>query len=261
MVDWIGSFVGDNSHTYLRVKDLIVEQGKLIGIGHLNDHDGENMWAPGEMFVFGMDLNGNLDWSRQLVGQYSDEAQGLVPRSGPSGFAAMGWSTSFDATPKAHWMITGDIGGNFCDSVPLLPHQFQHFLTPQLRNLLNFSPVSPIVSVLDPQLYVIDSVIGDSMLCSGPVHSADASGADFGFEIVGNPVLDELVVELEMKVNDEVRIMVWSMEGKEVALVEQRKFGRGVHRIYWDAGQLAQGMYLLRVEAKGRSLAKRFVKS
>jgi len=41
--------------------------------------------------------------------------------------------------------------------------------------------------------------------------------------------------------------------GREVGVVADGYYGAGMHRLAWDAGGLPSGVYLVRLEASGRT--------
>lgn len=66
-----------------------------------------------------------------------------------------------------------------------------------------------------------------------------------------NPFNGIVSFRLELSVENEVTVEVHDIRGRHVATVHSGPLPAGTHRIAWDPGALASGIYLLRVRAPG----------
>jgi len=69
-----------------------------------------------------------------------------------------------------------------------------------------------------------------------------------GFKAWPNPVADELVVEFEVRnATGNCQVGLWSMDGKPLKAIRENA-RQGLNQIRMDMGDLAPGMYLLRLQ-------------
>lgn len=74
-----------------------------------------------------------------------------------------------------------------------------------------------------------------------------------------NPVRGETTVDFVLPAATNVRLAIYDLLGREVAVLVNAHLGAGSHRVTVDAGPLAAGVYLYRLEAGSFAAARRFV--
>ena len=81
-----------------------------------------------------------------------------------------------------------------------------------------------------------------------------------GFELqqnYPNPFNPGTTIEFTLPNADFVTLKVYNVVGQEIATLVSGKLPAGIHRYTWNAGNLASGVYLYRVEAGGYSLVRK----
>jgi hypothetical protein len=66
-----------------------------------------------------------------------------------------------------------------------------------------------------------------------------------------NPVQDRATFRLDLPEAADVRLEVFDLLGRRVAVVEDRSLSTGTHRIPWTTNQLSSGTYFLRGRISG----------
>jgi hypothetical protein len=77
--------------------------------------------------------------------------------------------------------------------------------------------------------------------------------------VAPNPVTSVAGVTLSLVLPSPVRLAVYDVIGREVALLHEGLLSAGTHRFPWVPGALAPGLYLVRVEADGHAVSRRVV--
>jgi hypothetical protein len=70
------------------------------------------------------------------------------------------------------------------------------------------------------------------------------------FHAYPNPFLSSTKVSYTLPQPDFVRLKVYDISGRQVALLVHGKQGRGYHTVHWNSGSLSAGIYI--IELKGR---------
>jgi hypothetical protein len=73
------------------------------------------------------------------------------------------------------------------------------------------------------------------------------------FQNYPNPFNPETVVRYQLPVTSEVRLAVYDVLGREVAVLVNRKMGAGVHEVSFDASGFPSGVYYCRLTGGSRS--------
>ncbi len=74
-----------------------------------------------------------------------------------------------------------------------------------------------------------------------------------------NPFADKAVLRYGVPQSGHVRLVVYDLLGREVRRVVDREQGAGYHRVTFEGSDLASGVYVLRLEAGGRTETQRMV--
>lgn len=75
-----------------------------------------------------------------------------------------------------------------------------------------------------------------------------------------NPFAGRTTIEYTLDEGADVRLAVYDLLGRRVALLADGQQQAGFHRIEWDGGRLASGMYLVRLTADGRQFTHKLVR-
>jgi len=71
-----------------------------------------------------------------------------------------------------------------------------------------------------------------------------------------NPFNPVTTIRYDLPQNDYVRLAVYDILGREVALLVNSEVAAGVHAAHFDATNLGSGVYIYRLDAAGKSLIK-----
>ncbi|MBU0518878.1 T9SS type A sorting domain-containing protein [bacterium] len=74
-----------------------------------------------------------------------------------------------------------------------------------------------------------------------------------------NPFNPSTTIQFSLEQVSEVSMKVFNLLGEEVATVASGTYGTGQHTVNFDASNLSSGMYIYKLEAGGRSLAKKMM--
>lgn len=74
-----------------------------------------------------------------------------------------------------------------------------------------------------------------------------------------NPFNSQTMIEFSIPMTEYVTLKVYNMLGREVATLVSDNFSAGNHQVKWNAGNLASGVYLYRIEAGTYTATKRLV--
>ena len=85
---------------------------------------------------------------------------------------------------------------------------------------------------------------------------AETEGAS-RLEVYPNPASGEATVALTLEVASEVRVVVYDVLGRRVALLHDGPLGAGEHALAFESARLPAGVYLVRAEGSGFGEARR----
>jgi hypothetical protein len=71
-----------------------------------------------------------------------------------------------------------------------------------------------------------------------------------------NPFNPSTVIRYELSVSGNVRLAVYDILGREVAVLAEGTNAAGSHQVRFDASNLASGLYVYRLEAGGQVFTK-----
>ena len=94
----------------------------------------------------------------------------------------------------------------------------------------------------------------------GGVASEEAASGPTELELAApypNPTRGAAVVQVGVPVAGPVRVAVYDVRGREVAVLVNGDRPAGWHPVRWDAGGLAAGVYVVRAQAGGRQVTQR----
>jgi len=102
-----------------------------------------------------------------------------------------------------------------------------------------------------------------TLLASGPGTSVDEGSGDVsGFRLwqnFPNPFNPSTTFSYDIEQAGMVRLRVFDLSGRLVATLVDGKVEAGAHRVTWNPGQLASGLYVYRLEYEGRIRSGRAV--
>ncbi|MHB2156403.1 T9SS type A sorting domain-containing protein [Calditrichota bacterium GD2] len=64
-----------------------------------------------------------------------------------------------------------------------------------------------------------------------------------------NPFNPETTIWFSLSKNSDVTLKIYSLLGEEIETVVEGKYPAGSHEVTWNAGNLASGVYLYRLQA------------
>jgi hypothetical protein len=71
-----------------------------------------------------------------------------------------------------------------------------------------------------------------------------------------NPFNPSTVITYRVSGDQHVRLSVYDVTGREIAVLVDRQQAPGEYQVNWDAGQLSSGIYIYRLEAGGQTLTR-----
>lgn len=71
-----------------------------------------------------------------------------------------------------------------------------------------------------------------------------------------NPFSQTTTIQFEVKRRSQIRVKVFDLTGKEIALLKEGMLGKGIHEVVWDAADMPNGAYFYRLEAGEASQAR-----
>jgi hypothetical protein len=74
------------------------------------------------------------------------------------------------------------------------------------------------------------------------------------FDNYPNPFNPTTEIRFELAEQTQVRLAIYDMTGREVAVLVSESRSAGVHRVSWNAGNASSGVYLYRLTANGQNL-------
>ena len=74
-----------------------------------------------------------------------------------------------------------------------------------------------------------------------------------------NPFNPSTVIRYQLPVNSEVRLAVYDMLGREVAVLVNGTMSSGVHEVTFDASSLSSGIYLYRLTTRDQTISKKMM--
>lgn len=75
-----------------------------------------------------------------------------------------------------------------------------------------------------------------------------------------NPVKEELNIELTISTSENVRIEIFQINGVKVFQKDFTQITAGKHMLLWEAGDVSNGMYFLRIKTDSEILAQKILK-
>lgn len=93
-----------------------------------------------------------------------------------------------------------------------------------------------------------------------PLTGLEAPAPLIQLEISANPFQDQFQAQYQTRQLDDIRVSVWDMQGKEIAVLSHGPHMPGVHAIEWDARSFPAGIYTLRIRGKQGSVMQKLVK-
>ena len=75
--------------------------------------------------------------------------------------------------------------------------------------------------------------------------------------VMPNPVHGWAQVTLRLVEASRVRVAVYDVLGREVAVLAEGRLAAGTHTLPWETGPLPGGVYIARAEAEGASVSRR----
>ena len=73
----------------------------------------------------------------------------------------------------------------------------------------------------------------------------------------GNPVVSAATVRVSLPAAARIRVTVYDVLGRAVAVLADGEQAAGVHDVAFDAGRLAPGVYVVRLEAGREAVVRR----
>jgi hypothetical protein len=81
-----------------------------------------------------------------------------------------------------------------------------------------------------------------------------------GVNVYPNPVSDNATVNFSIEEQSDVALFVTDAQGRMVQTIQQTAMmNQGTHRVEWNAGTLASGIYFLNVNVNGRNNVQRII--
>ncbi len=74
-----------------------------------------------------------------------------------------------------------------------------------------------------------------------------------------NPFNPATTIEFQLPVAEKVSLKIYNMLGQEVASLLNKKLEAGVHKVSYDASQLASGRYIYKLVSENKVLTKKMV--
>lgn len=73
-----------------------------------------------------------------------------------------------------------------------------------------------------------------------------------------NPFNPSTVISFALKKPGHVKLSIFDLAGKEVAVIQNNRFSAGNHSIHFNAEYLASGIYIYRLETRDKVISKKF---
>ena len=74
-----------------------------------------------------------------------------------------------------------------------------------------------------------------------------------------NPFNASTVISFELRVSSQVKLAVYDIAGREVAVLAEGSYPAGIHQAEWDAGDMASGVYFAMLEAGGMKQVRKLL--
>jgi hypothetical protein len=108
--------------------------------------------------------------------------------------------------------------------------------------------------------YRLESQNLDGTVAYSPVLAAGCNAENFGFSLLQNPVNDKLKIGVTSKNSKTVELQVFDLQGR-LMISHPLNISPGVATLDIDAGKLAHGIYMLRINSQGEPFwSVKFVK-
>lgn len=87
--------------------------------------------------------------------------------------------------------------------------------------------------------------------------TSDRGAGSLGVTLAPNPVVTETTFTVEMPFSADVRLVMFDLQGRELAVIHEGRLEKGRSRFSWNRGELAAGVYLYRLQGTGIDAAGR----
>ncbi len=114
----------------------------------------------------------------------------------------------------------------------------------------------------DSLTIILDSETGDVLYQSVIITSEEENTAPSEFSLsqnYPNPFNPTTTIPFSLREASRVEISVYSILGQKVATIVNGQYPAGSHTVRWDARNLASGMYIYRMQAKGFTQTKKLL--
>ncbi len=115
-------------------------------------------------------------------------------------------------------------------------------------------PMGVVGWVFGDQWWVLNVRGAEGTLTAG---ESEAGTETLSLEVYPNPAVTEAGVALTLAASSEVRVAVYDVLGRRVAVLHEGPLGAGEHVLRFDAQNLPAGLYLVRAEGEGFAAARR----
>lgn len=114
----------------------------------------------------------------------------------------------------------------------------------------------------DSLTIILDAETGDVLYQSVIVSNEEENAAPTEFSLsqnYPNPFNPTTTIPFSLREASRVEISVYSILGQKVATIVNEQYPAGSHAVRWDARNLASGMYIYRMQAKGFTQTKKLL--
>jgi subtilisin-like proprotein convertase family protein len=213
---------------------------------------------------------------------YTVAAQNTFCGSGPMTSAVIGYiqplmeitSGLLDTVPSGHWLVldlqycSGTDCTRFFLSLNNGPYQHLRTIMPSAHDSLYFEPVT--ANTPDCRLLAVtyrdlraDSITSPDFVleaASSAIGNLSGIPADFFLgDNYPNPFNPSTTIRFGVPHTAVVRMEVFDMLGRRVAVVLNSSLPPGVHSVVWDCSSCPSGMYVLRMESEQRAFLKKML--
>jgi len=110
-------------------------------------------------------------------------------------------------------------------------------------------------------LYFDDIEISNNVDLSNPyiLSTKELNAASFSVKAYPNPIINSGFLELKLNAKEKVNASIYNLLGKEVQPIASENFSSGVHRLEFNSRNLANGVYLIKVEINGELQTEKIV--
>ena len=80
------------------------------------------------------------------------------------------------------------------------------------------------------------------------------------FKVYPTSFKERTTIDFSVNLAQHIKIQVFSLEGKLIDTLHDQQFEQGNHSLNWNSGNLATGMYIVRLNYEDQSISKRIIK-